>query len=207
MLIEAIKLIPEELTKSKIRVKVEEYMIRAEKLKKHIESLKSEGNYREQIQIKEDSVGHSYDNIFSRFLDTNVTTVQVDDPYIRSVHQCDNFVRFVELVLKKCPNVTSVRLNTGKDDDFGNQQKRLDSIAKSCMNIQGRHLLLGIQYSDSLHDREIRFDNGWVVKIGRGLDFFKPKDRYTVGFTDFDFRPCKETTVDIFHRKELTKVR
>jgi hypothetical protein len=182
-------------------------MGRAEKLKKRIESLKSEGNYREQMQIKEDSVGHSYEKIFSRFLDENVTSVQVDDPYIRSPHQCDNLVRFIELVLKKCPNLASIRLNTGKDDDFSNQQRRLDTIVKSCMNVQGRHVLLQVQYSDSLHDREIRLDNGWVIKIGRGLDFFKPKDRLTIGFTDFDFRPCKETTVDVFHRKELIKLR
>ena len=24
-----------------------------------------------------------------------------------------------------------------------------------------------------MHDREIRIDNGWVVKIGRGLDFYQ----------------------------------
>ena len=52
-----------------------------------------------------------------------------------------------------------------------------------------------------------RFNNGWVVKIGRGLDYFKPVDRLNVGFTEFDFRPCKETTVDVFHRKELVRVK
>ena len=62
-------------------------MGRAEKLKKYIENLKGEGNYREQIQIKEDSRGHSYTSIFSRFLDNSVTEVEIDDPYIRSPHQ------------------------------------------------------------------------------------------------------------------------
>ena len=42
-----------------------------------------------------------------------------------------------------------------------------------------------------------RFSNGWIVKIGRGLDYFKPVEKFTVGFTDYDLRPCKETTVDI----------
>lgn len=29
-----------------------------------------------------------------------------------------------------------------------------------------RNVELIIQYSSSLHDREIRFSNGWIVKIG-----------------------------------------
>ena len=50
----------------------------------------------------------------------------------------------------------------------------------------------------SFHDR---FSNGWVIKIGRGLDYFKaPTGKFAVGYCDFDLRPCHSTTVDIFHR-------
>lgn len=45
-----------------------------------------------------------------------------------------------------------------------------------------------------------RFNNGWVVKIGRGLDYFKNVPKYSLGYCDMDLRPCHETTVDIFHR-------
>ena len=41
---------------------------------------------------------------------------------------------------------------------------------------QGRDCLPpdpGLSLSAKLHDREIRFDNGWIIKIGRGLDFFR----------------------------------
>ena len=49
-----------------------------------------------------------------------------------------------------------------------------------------------------------RFDNGWVIKIGRGLDIYKPtENKFSVGFCDFDLRQCHETTVDIFHRKSV----
>ena len=54
-------------------------MDRAEKLKKHIEALKNDGKYREQIQIEENSIGHSYEKLFGRFLDSQVTTVQVNN--------------------------------------------------------------------------------------------------------------------------------
>jgi len=42
-----------------------------------------------------------------------------------------------------------------------------------------------------------------MIKIGRGLDYFKKAERFSIGYYDFDLRPCKETTVDIFHKKEL----
>lgn len=62
-------------------------MERAEKVKTHLEKLKQEGDYREQLQINEDDTGHSYDKVFSRFLDAMVHRVEIDDPYIRSPHQ------------------------------------------------------------------------------------------------------------------------
>lgn len=64
-----------------------EYMDRAEKLKSHVESLKNDGNYKEQIKVEENSIHHSYASVFSRFLDPSVRNVEVDDPYIRSPHQ------------------------------------------------------------------------------------------------------------------------
>jgi hypothetical protein len=62
-------------------------MCRAEKVKKHIEQLKSAGTYREQIQVSEDAIGFSYKSVFARFLDDTVQNVEIDDPYIRSAHQ------------------------------------------------------------------------------------------------------------------------
>lgn len=44
----------------------------------------------------------------------------------------------------------------------------------------------------------LRFNNGWLVKIGRGLDIYKPVGKYTIGSHSYKFRPCKKTIVDIF---------
>jgi hypothetical protein len=62
-------------------------MGRAEKVKGLIEEQKATGKYHEQILIENDSTGHSYKNLFSRFLDEEVTSVEVEDPYVRSFHQ------------------------------------------------------------------------------------------------------------------------
>lgn len=51
-----------------------------------------------------------------------------------------------------------------------------------------------------------RLSNGWTIKIGRGLDYFKaPESKFSLGFFDMDLRPCHETTVDVFHIKNVKK--
>ena len=73
--------------KMQLRQKMEEYMSRAEMIKKLIAEKKAQGVYREQVVIEADSTGHSYDSVFGRFLDTEVNEIEVEDPYIRNFHQ------------------------------------------------------------------------------------------------------------------------
>lgn len=69
------------------RDKAAQYMDRAERIKNLIAERKSTGKYREHMKIESGSVGHGYDSVFGRFLDITVTQIQVEDPYIRTVHQ------------------------------------------------------------------------------------------------------------------------
>jgi ATP-dependent Lon protease len=60
-------------------------------------------------------------------------------------------------------------------------------------------VVLDIKLNENLHDREIRLDNGWTIKIGRGLDFYqKPDSWFSVGANEYSLRKCLETKVDIF---------
>ena len=45
------------------------------------------GKYIEQIQIDNNATGYSYEKVFGRFIDESLTEVEVQDPYIRSIHQ------------------------------------------------------------------------------------------------------------------------
>lgn len=187
--------------KDQYRVRISDYMSRAEKIKAHLEQQKDAGKYHEQIQISKGATGFSYEHLFERFFDQMLTEVQVDDPYIRSTHQIYNFLRFCELLVSsKCP-VKQISLLTGRDENnFTQQDGRLRELKKS---LADHHIELVVEYSDSLHDREIRFNNGWIVKIGRGLDYFVNCGKFSIGFCDFNLRHCHETTVDIFHSKHL----
>lgn len=140
--------------------------------------------------------GHTYDSIVGPYLH-NAKEVVVEDPYIRAQHQIVNFVRFCETVVKY-PTVRQIHLVTSYDDktDMALLSEKMDELKQSLLEVD---VVLTVELSEVLHDREIRIDNGWTVKIGRGLDFYqKPEGWFTIGANDFSLRRCLETKVDIF---------
>ncbi|VDL81573.1 unnamed protein product [Nippostrongylus brasiliensis] len=151
----------------------------------------------EQRKIEANSVGHGYDKIFGRCLDDQLTAVKVQDAYVSAHHQILNFVRFCELVVSNAPNLRCINLLTGME--ARNNQAAFDELSRSLEKV---NVVLKVEFSPSIHDREIRFNNGWIVKVGRGLDYFKNPGKYVLGASDLNFRPCHETTVDIMRQKK-----
>lgn len=147
--------------------------------------------------IQYDDTGHSYDSIFGPYL-AGAKAVIIEDPYIRAPHQITNFVRFCETIVKFAPLVRRLHLITGYDEktDFAAVSEKLEELKQSLLDVD---ISLDIELKDKLHDREVRIDNGWTVKIGRGLDFYqKPESWFAVGSNDLSLRKCLETKVDIF---------
>ena len=64
------------------------------------------------LRISPGATGYSYEAVFERCLDGNVHFVTVQDPYIRVRHQIHNFVRFCELLVKKCKKLSKISLTT-----------------------------------------------------------------------------------------------
>lgn len=140
--------------------------------------------------------GHSYESIIGPYLQ-GAKTVVIEDPYIRLQHQIQNFVRFCETVLK-AGTVKKISLITGYDDktQLAGIAEKLDELKQSLLELD---VVLEVKLNPNIHDREIRLDNGWIIKIGRGLDFYqKPGGWFEVGATDLSLRKCLETKVDIF---------
>ena len=133
-------------------------------------------------------------------------SIYFDTPTTRSHHQIVNFLRFAELLVKKCPNLSRLRLVTSPaaDGAGGGEPEQAAKLRELAASLAARHkVTLALEFSASLHDREIRLDTGWVVKIGRGLDFFQPPaGKMVIGYFEMEHRPCLETTVDIFFKKK-----
>jgi ATP-dependent Lon protease len=140
--------------------------------------------------------GHTYESIIGPYL-KGAAEITIEDPYIRLTHQVLNFLRFCEVVVKLSA-VRKIKLITGSDDEtqFAEVKEKLDELKQSLLELD---VVLDITLNPALHDREIRLDNGWVIKIGRGLDFYqKPGGWFEVGVNDLALRKCLETKVDIF---------
>ncbi|TKC41881.1 hypothetical protein EI555_011394 [Monodon monoceros] len=177
MLLQVLKGTKDVTKKCNLRKRISDYMDRAENIKKYLDQEKEAGKYHKQIKIEENATGFSYESLFQEYLNETVTEVWIEDPYIRHTHQ-----------------------GSGKEQ----QSSGLEEIRESLRN---HGVQLELEYSSVIHDREIRFNNGWMIKIGRGLDYFKkPQSRFSLGYCDFDLRPCHETTVDIFHNKHTQKI-
>lgn len=158
---------------------------------------KGEPELREQhFSILYGDTGHSYESILGPYL-RGAKSVTIEDPYIRMPHQIQNFVRFCETILRHSV-AKKITLITSYDDktQLADISEKLEELKQSLLELD---VLLEINLNANLHDREIRIDNGWVVKIGRGLDFYqKPGGWFEVGSHDLSLRKCLETKVDIF---------
>ncbi len=185
--------------KARFKEKASECMSRAESIKKIIDDAKKAGNFHEHVDIPADSIGHSYNSLFGRFLDSEVTSIHIEDPYIRAHHQIVNLFRLLELVIRKCPHISKISLLTGIDPSSAQDQSaKLNEIAQELQNCHKISFTFDI--SSTLHDRLIRISTGWIIKLGRGLDIYKSaKSKWSPGYYDMDLRPCLQTSIDIYH--------
>jgi ATP-dependent Lon protease len=141
-------------------------------------------------------IGFSYESIMGPYLQ-GAKAVVIEDPYIRLQHQIQNFVRFCETVLR-ATTIKKICLITGYDDktQLAEIAEKMEELKQSLLDLD---VELEVKLNPNIHDREIRIDNGWTVKIGRGLDFYqKPGGWFEVGANDMSLRKCLETKVDIF---------
>ncbi|MEW5818067.1 MAG: BREX system Lon protease-like protein BrxL, partial [Spirochaetota bacterium] len=150
----------------------------------------------QHFTILYNDTGHSYESIIGPYL-AGAKEITIEDPYIRIQHQIQNFVRFCEAVVKH-PAIRKINLITGYDSNMqiAEMQDKLGELKQSLLEMD---VVLDIKLNENIHDREIRIDNGWIIKIGRGLDFYqKPNSWFDIGANDLSLRRCLETKVDIY---------
>ena len=149
------------------------------------------------IKIHYGDRGYGYETVFGQYLH-GAKEIVIEDPFVRTPHQISNFLRFCELIVKlgECKKIT---LTTWADSPE-QQGKNKQQFAQIGDSLQEQAIFLAVQFSETLHDREIWFSNGWRVRLGRGLDYFQsPAGNYLqIGTTDYDLRPCLETNIDFF---------
>lgn len=148
-----------------------------------------------RIKIHYGDVGYSYETVFGPYLQ-GVERIVVEDPYIRQNHQISNFVKFCELAVK-VGDVKHIKLITSYDDEYQKEQNAysFDQLANS---LYENNIELEVEFSNTIHDRQILLSTGWRVILGRGIDYFQSLagNYFQIGTNDQDLRPCLETNID-----------
>ena len=101
LLMDALKTVTDDKKKVAFREKISEYIDRAQKVKKLVDEIKESGKYHEQIVIEENSIGYSYEKVFTRFIkDEILDFVEINDPYIKTKHQVYEITILMVLLVK-----------------------------------------------------------------------------------------------------------
>ena len=148
----------------------------------------------------------------------NQVFYQFSDPFWRilivNFIQVHNFVSFCETLVVGCENLKSIRLITRPANDLREKDglKNLELLRQSLFE---HSVKLEIELQLGVHLRNIEFDlfikfiaiirslisfsfnNGFVVKIDRGLDLFDSSGGFALGSKNFKLRHCKQTYVEI----------
>ena len=150
-----------------------------------------------RIKILYGDTGYGYETLLKDYL-VGATEIVLEDSYIRQKHQVNNFIRLCEIIVKigDCKKITLI---TGTDDEDQKKDNNLifDQVAN---NLFEHEIEFRYEFSEILHDREIKMNNGWNIKMGRGLDYFQSLggNYFQVGTNDLDLRPCLETSFDFY---------
>ncbi|XP_063677061.1 MIT domain-containing protein 1-like [Bolinopsis microptera] len=175
------------------------YLSRAEVIKK--KKSRASVPQVQEIRIANDETGWSFAKLFTKPLADSPTHIRIQDPYLHARHQLSNLVSVCE-VFARVRSVSHIRIITRTappGDQRTQQQKCMRDLGDS---LEERQVTLVTNYSETLHDREIRFKNDnhvvWVAILGRGLDMYKKLPSwFHLGATDYTFRKCHEVTVTL----------
>jgi ATP-dependent Lon protease len=155
-----------------------------------------------EIRIFHGDRGYSYRSLFLDYI-KGAKKVRLEDPFIRRAHQITNFLHFCEVCVD-AGTVEEIHLTTSYEDEEEKKEAGLKiiTIAKS---LEDHGIKLEVKMSDTLHDRRMELDNGWVITLGRGLDFYqRPDDWLDIGANELNLRQCTETTIN-YRKAKIAK--
>jgi ATP-dependent Lon protease len=143
----------------------------------------SHNNLKEQtITINENQKGITFDRLFGPYIQ-KVNQLTIIEPNLKNSHQIDNFIEFLETVIKFKSEEENILIHLiTTDDEFQvkPQHEALNNIAKSCSTV-------GIDLTWEVDSAKIQDDScqiitahGWQIILSRGLNLFQQHDKNNI---------------------------
>lgn len=127
------------------------------------------------------------------------TEVWLIDPYLAQAHQRRNLREFLEAIAATArPKVVNIVTREVLDLEPDGDKPFYDMLDRTFFEKAGMKITYAID--EHIHDRFVVLDNGYVFKLGRGLDIYKP----VAGLAGRDpaLRQTRACEIDVFVASE-----
>ncbi len=98
------------------------------------------------------------------------------------------------MIVKYGKSVRNITLVTGVEPEVSKQEEIETKMKLVRENLMEHNVVLTTVTRESLHDRCIKLNNGWIIKLGRGLDIWQKVPKFSIGAYDYELRPTFGTT-------------
>jgi ATP-dependent Lon protease len=113
--------------------------------------------------IRYGDIGYLYQSLFGGYL-LGAKALIIEDPYIRKDYQLRKLIQVCELAIQT-GTLKQISLVTGSEHDYQRREfePKLKSLAES---LADSGVEFRFRFDEKIHDRELRTDTGWHIRIG-----------------------------------------
>jgi hypothetical protein len=146
--------------------------------------------------LKNGAKGWPWSRIFPAKYLKEATQAWLVDPYLVMRHQKRNLSEFVMAILEGGAKLKTLNIITREVSDIppDADKQYYDALDRDAFEKVGMRVVYAIDLE--IHDRFFTLDNGFVFKLGRGLDIYKP----AAGLAERDsaLRQVRACEIDVF---------
>jgi ATP-dependent Lon protease len=147
-----------------------------------------------EIILQDNQTGVTYTKLFGEYL-KGATEIVLTDPYIRMIHQFKNLLEFCRMLAEIRDGEDEIHLHIVTWNDLEHTPQSIDNFVEMQDSLAELGINLTWEFLD-LHDRHIVANNGWKIKLGRGLDIYeKTSGRFDIAEIMQEKRQCRNCEI------------
>jgi hypothetical protein len=124
-------------------------------------------------RLKDGDSGWSISKLFDPIIFSGANNIRIVDPYLFKPHQFRNLKELIlHIVESSKPKIIDIHTSFPQLEFKEANDASMIELSKELFSIHG--VTLQYSYLLNLHDRYVISDSGYVVRLGRGLDIYKP---------------------------------
>lgn len=180
--------------------RMQQYANRRDQIQSHVYRLAANAKLLDQITIAENATGRSYRSLFGKYLNGHVREILIEETDPFQNEELQNFISFMELVVKNCKNLTFIKLCV---PEVKNDPLIWESLLAVKRDLGSRNINLHFNSNKEVAENRILLSNGYIIKSTWGLNFYKTYEVLCLGINDYDFRKCKLNEITVWKTRPI----